>query len=106
MLLFAVFRRQCNWPLVCWTFFRVLIGIVVFAIVIDLTVCGSNNLGNWLRVANVIVIIRFCVFSSDAKILPPKKFIDQLVVGTDVNVFAKNKYCRRRCVRVCEQARR
>lgn len=55
------------------SFFRVLIGgIVVFAIVIDLTVCG-----NWLRVANAIVIIRFCVISSDAKILPPKKFIDQ-----------------------------
>lgn len=60
------------------SFFRVLIGgIVVFAIVIDLTVCGSNIFGNWLRVANAIVIIRFCVISSDAKILPPKKFIDQ-----------------------------
>lgn len=54
-------------------------GIVVFAIVIDLCVCGSSNFGNWLRVANVIVIIRLCVISSDAKMLPPKKFIDQLV---------------------------
>lgn len=62
-------------------FFRCLLigGIVVFAIVIDLTVCGCNILGNWLRVANIIVIIRFCVISSDAKILPPKKFIDHSV---------------------------
>lgn len=80
MLLCVAFRRQCNWPLLCWSyFFRVFIGIVVFSIVIELTVCdGSNNLGNRLRVANVIVIIRLCVISSDlAKILPPKKFIDQ-----------------------------
>lgn len=49
---------------------------------IDLTaVCGGLNfLGNRLRVANVIVIIRLCVvFSSDlAKKIPPKKFIDQI----------------------------
>lgn len=51
----------------------------MFAIVIDLTVCGSNIFGNWLRAANVNLIIRFCVISSGAKNFPPKKFIDQLV---------------------------